>query len=216
MAKTFLTSHGDIAAVLAALFHSPEFWDTTAYRAKVKTPIEFVVSAARVGNAELDNMQPLANAMRAMGMPLYGCVTPNGYSWKAETWVSTNALVNRMNFALAFAANRLPGVATKWSPSQFTGKDTAALERSANPGDAATEEARLETALVAGGVSDTTRSALLKQFEQQRDQFFSSSAPVPVAAGNRLQFRPRFASAAERQDQLLAGLLLGSPEFQRR
>ena len=57
---------------------------------------------------------PLANAAREMGMPLYGCVTPNGYSWQSDTWVSTNALVNRMNFALSLAANRFPGISVTW------------------------------------------------------------------------------------------------------
>ena len=69
---------------LSTLFHSQEFWDTNVYRAKVKTPIEFVVSAARASNADIENLQPLANAVREMGMPLYGCVTPNGYSWTSD------------------------------------------------------------------------------------------------------------------------------------
>src|ERR1035438_9875010 len=69
MAKSYLSSGGDIAAVLNTLFHSPEFWSAGAYRAKVKTPIEFVVSAARASNATTDNMQPLVNALREMGMP---------------------------------------------------------------------------------------------------------------------------------------------------
>jgi hypothetical protein len=94
-------------AVLETLFHSPEFWSQQSYRAKVKTPIEFVASAARAGNASIDDMQPLVNALRDMGMPLYGAVPPTGYKWDAADWVSTGALVNRMNFALAVAANKL-------------------------------------------------------------------------------------------------------------
>ena len=78
MAKSYLSSGGDIAAVLKTLFHSPEFWSTATYRAKVKTPLEFVVSAARAGNADIDNMLPLANNLRQMGMPVYGAVPPTG------------------------------------------------------------------------------------------------------------------------------------------
>ena len=213
MAKTFLSSGGDINAVLTTLFHSPEFWDTNVYHAKVKTPIEFVVSAARASNASIENLQPLANATREMGMPLYGCVTPNGYSWKADTWVSTNALVNRMNFALSFAANRLPGISIEWDPSATADHDVSTIE--SNPGmpDPRAEEARLESVLLAGGLSDSTRAAVLLQFEQQ---YQNGPAPMAVAAADRQKFRARAASAAERQDQLLAGLLLGSPEFQRR
>ena len=216
MAKTFLSTDGDMSAVLSTLFHSPEFWDADVYRAKVKTPIEFVVSAARAANADIENMQPLANAMREMGMPLYGCVTPNGYSWKADTWVSTNALVNRMNFALSMAGNRLPGIAIAWDPTQTVSNDTSALETSPAAPDPQTEETRLEAILVAGGVSDSTRAAVLQQFEQQRAQNQSASVAMPVAAPDRQKYRARAVSESERQDQLLAGLLIGSPEFQRR
>ena len=216
MARTFLSSDGDISAVLSTLFHSPEFWDPDVYRAKVKTPIEFVVSAARAANADIENMQPLANAVREMGMPLYGCVTPNGYSWRADEWVSTNALVSRMNFALSFAADRLPGITIAWDPTETAGSDTTALEANPAAPDPQQEEARLESILISGGISDSTRVAVLQQFEQQRMQNQNGPAAMPVAAGDRQKFRARAISESERQDQLLAGLLIGSPEFQRR
>lgn len=220
MAKTFLSSNGDISAVLTTLFHSPEFWDANVYRAKVKTPVEFVVSAARAANADIRNMQPLANAVREMGMPLYGCATPNGYSWKSDAWVSTNALINRMNFALSLAANRLPGISIAWDPAETFGTDKNAPETNPAAPDPKTEEARLESSLVGGGVSDSTRAAVLQQFEQQRTQN-QNAAAMPVAAPgpaapDRQKFRARAVTESERQDQLLAGLLIGSPEFQRR
>jgi uncharacterized protein (DUF1800 family) len=217
MAKVFLSTNGDIAAVLSTLFHSPEFWESNVYRAKVKTPIEFVVSAARASNADIENMQPLANAVREMGMPLYGCVTPNGYSWKSDAWVSTNALVNRMNFALSLAANRLPGISIAWDPTESMTNDSAMLEVNPTAPDPQVEETRLESLLVTGGVSDSTRTAVLQQFEQQRNENQSSAAAMPVMAiADRQNFRARAVTDAERQDQVLAGLLLGSPEFQRR
>jgi uncharacterized protein (DUF1800 family) len=214
MAKTFLSSDGDISAVLSTLFHAPEFWDASVYRAKIKTPIEFVASAARASNADIENLQPLANAVRQMGMPLYGCVTPNGYSWTADTWVSTNALVNRMNFALLMAANRLPGISIAWDPTETGNNDTATLETNPSAPDPQVEESRLEALLVTGGISDSTRAAVLQQFEQQKNQ--NSAAAVPIGAPERRKFRERAVTETEKQDQLLAGLLLGSPEFQRR
>ncbi|MGA8086844.1 MAG: DUF1800 domain-containing protein [Terracidiphilus sp.] len=214
MAKTFLSSSGDIAAVLSTLFHSPEFWETNVYRAKVKTPIEFVVSAARASNADIENMQPLANAVREMGMPLYGCVTPNGYSWMSDTWVSTNALVNRMNFALSMAANRLQGISIAWDPTETVNNDTATLETNPSAPDPQVEESRLEALLVTGGVSDSTRTAVLQQFERQKNE--NSAVAVPIGAPERRKFRARAVTETEKQDELLAGLLLGSPEFQRR
>ena len=236
MAKTFLHSDGDISAVLSTLFHSQEFWTPEAYRAKVKTPEEYVVSAARATNANIDNMQPLTNALRDMGMPVYGAVPPTGYKWDASDWVSTGALVNRMNFALSLAANRLPGISIAWTPQEgplIAKIDDGSAQRGvANnpaagyvPGPVPTpeaEEQRLEAWLVDGGVSATTRAAVLDQFQAQtqaqtqaqgaQNQPGATTMPVLAKPVNPMQA----AKALERQDQLLAGLLLGSPEFQRR
>jgi uncharacterized protein (DUF1800 family) len=237
MAKTYLSSSGDISAVLKTLFHSAEFWAPDAYRAKIKTPIEFVASAARASNASIDNMQPLVNALRDMGMPLYGAVPPTGYKWEASDWVSTGALVNRMNFALALAANKLQGVAINWRAQQdvaqgnapATRVDDGAVTRSfAQPGATIdslltaptpeVEEQRLETLLVAGGVGSSTRAAVLDQFSTQIQAQTANTENIarPVTAAARPVNPAQAANSLERQDQLLAGLLLGSPEFQRR
>jgi uncharacterized protein (DUF1800 family) len=207
MAKSYLSNHGDLSAVLKTLFHSPEFWSPAVYRAKVKTPIEFVVSALRASNAQIDNFQPLDSALRQMGMPLYGCVPPSGYHWDSATWVSTGALVDRMNFALSLATNRLPGITVAWAPT--TAGFTAPSDPLPGP---ESEEARLEPLLVPGGVSAATRSAALQQFQAQ----IAAPAPVKPAALARNVNRAKAASALEKQDQILAGLILGSPEFQRR
>jgi uncharacterized protein (DUF1800 family) len=235
MSRTYLASDGDISAVLRTLFHSPELWAASDYRAKVKTPLEFVVSAARASNADITNDQPLENALRQMGMPLYGCVPPSGYKWDADDWVSTGSLVDRMNFALNLAANRMPGITVRWSPAmrpsaqlsaqpsaQLSGQDAELLdERTTDKPTPESEESRLEPLLVPGGVSDATRSAALQQFQAQiaQDRLPNASLNVsfmrPLAA-TRPQNRARAATALERQDQILAGLLIGSPEFQRR
>ena len=115
MAKAFLASGGDIKTVLRTMFDSPEFWSPEVYRAKVKTPVEFVVSAVRASGAEVNNALPLVQALDKLGMPLYGMQTPNGYRWMAEPWVSTGDLVSRMNFALVLSGDRLPGVRTDWT-----------------------------------------------------------------------------------------------------
>jgi uncharacterized protein (DUF1800 family) len=216
MAKTYLSTDGDISAVLTALFHSPEFWATSDFRAKVKTPLEFVVSSVRASGATVDNMQPLVQALRQMGMPLYGAVPPTGYKWDAADWVSTGALVDRMNFALSLAANRLPGITVEWAPDVDVNalmNDDSSKQVVPTP---ESEEARLEPLLIAGGASDATREAALKEFQEQNAQSAENGATaVPVNAPRRVNRAPA-ADAYEREDQLLAGLLLGSPEFQRR
>jgi len=223
MAQSYRNSGGDIAVVLRTMERSPEFWNQDAYRAKVKTPLEYVVSAVRASGADVENFQPLSGALRQMGMPLYECIPPTGYQWAAADWVSTGELVDRMNFALALAANRLPGIRTVWAGNAAGDDPSLSLLNGLDGGDAASvgsamiaqrgaatpesEEARLETMLIVGNVSATTRMAVLEQFEQQRTQA-DSAVPAVVNASRRVP--------GERQDQLLAGLLLGSPEFQRR
>jgi uncharacterized protein (DUF1800 family) len=219
MAKTYMSTGGDISAMLRTLFRSPEFWSANDYRAKVKTPLEYVVSAVRASNADVENFQPLENALRQMGMQLYGCIPPTGYKWVASEWVSTGALVDRMNFALNLAANRLPGVKVSWSDQPadanvgLTGDSAPDTQAMPAPTPDA-EEARLEPMIVAGGVGDQTRAAALAQFQTQADQ--GSFKVYPVSAQAKPLNTPRPANTQERQDEVLAGLLIGSPEFQRR
>jgi uncharacterized protein (DUF1800 family) len=220
MAKSYKSSGGDIAVVLKTLFRSPEFWSGTTYRAKIKTPLEFVVSAARASNADIENDLPLANNLRQMGMPVYGAIPPTGYDWKESTWVSTGALVDRMNFALNLASNRLPGITINWIPLP----DLAGAEPDTPP-TPDSEEARLEPLLIPGGATESTRSAALQQFQAQSAQIDNQpnapnntqdNAAVRAVAAARRNNRAPNATALERQDQLLAGLLIGSPDFQRR
>jgi hypothetical protein len=119
-----------------------------------------------------------------------------------------------MNFALSMAANRLPGISIEWDPTENVNNDAAMLETNPSAPDPQVEETRLESLLVTGGVSDSTRAAVLQQFEQQKNQ--NSAVAVPIGAPERRKFRARAMTETEKQDELLAGLLLGSPEFQRR
>ena len=109
MAATFRRTDGDLREVMRTLLTSPEFLSPDAYRAKVKTPFEFVVSAVRATGTEVQDATPLVRAMQQLGMPLYMCQPPTGYKDTADAWVNTGALVNRMNFALQLAGNNLRG-----------------------------------------------------------------------------------------------------------
>jgi len=222
LAKTYMSTGGDISAMLRTLFRSPEFWAASDYRAKVKTPLEFVVSAVRASNADVENFQPLENALRQMGMQLYGCIPPTGYKWVASEWVSTEALVDRMNFALNLAANRLPGIKVTWSNQPLDANvgltnDSAPDTRSDPAPTLDQEEARLEPMIVAGGVGEQTRAAALAQFQTQADQGSFKVYPISATTTTRnSKDIGRPANAIEKQDEVLAGLLIGSPEFQRR
>jgi len=199
MAKTFEKKKGDIREVLATLFHSSEFWDEGTYRAKVKTPLEFVASAVRATNADVDDAMPLARQLSNMGMPLYGAQPPTGYSMKADTWVSSSALLNRMNFALALTAGKVHGVKV----------DAVQLAGVAAPvPDSTLTLSGLEAKLLAADVSKQTHDSIAAQIDAPKNaapdpQDKKPGRKAPVVA------RPPDAST-------IAGLLLGSPEFQRR
>ncbi|MEX2270749.1 MAG: DUF1800 domain-containing protein [Vicinamibacterales bacterium] len=135
VAKVFLDSDGDLKKVTRAIVTSPEFMSAEARRAKVKTPFEFVVSAMRATGADVRNAAPLVQQLRTLGMPLYGAQPPTGYSDRAVTWVNSGALINRMNFAVALVANRLPG--TRVAPATVD-PDTVVSQDTLSPGTRAT------------------------------------------------------------------------------
>ena len=114
MAASFLASKGDIKTVLRTMFNAPEFWSADVYRAKLKTPEEFVISALRASGAQVQNAVPLVQSLGILGMPLYGMQTPNGYSWTKDGWLNTGALVARMNFSLVMSDDRMRGTDTVW------------------------------------------------------------------------------------------------------
>ena len=109
-AERFLETDGNLREVTRTVVTSPEFFSAAARRAKVKTPLEFVVSGVRALDARVESGRHLARALRELGMPLYACQPPTGYSDQAAAWVSTGALLARMNFAVALVQGRLAGV----------------------------------------------------------------------------------------------------------
>jgi uncharacterized protein (DUF1800 family) len=109
-AARFQATNGDIREVLRTILTSPEFFAADAYRAKVKTPFEFVVSAIRATASGVSSAVALVQTVRQLGMPLYFCQPPTGYADKADVWVNTGALLERMNFALALVNGRMRGV----------------------------------------------------------------------------------------------------------
>jgi len=102
-AARFTATGGDLRETMRTILTSREFLSPDAYRAKVKTPFEFVVSAARATGADVINAATLVRAVQQLGMPLYQCQPPTGYADSADAWVNTGALVNRMNFATQIA-----------------------------------------------------------------------------------------------------------------
>jgi len=189
MAETFQKTDGDIREVLHAMIYSPEFWSKDAYRTKIKTPFELVVSATRAVGADVDVPFALVQWTNRIGQPLYQCEPPTGYSNKADAWVNTGALLNRMNFSLALTGNRLRG--TQVNMETLLG-DRAATDPHATLN-------RAVQALLGGQLSQQTRETLEKQLADP--QILQASLDDPLKQVNAA---------------MIAGLVLGSPEFQRR
>ncbi|MEA2260968.1 MAG: hypothetical protein QOJ51_3793 [Acidobacteriaceae bacterium] len=222
MAKTYLRSDGDIRQVLRTLFTSPEFWSRDAYRAKVKTPEEFVLSAVRATGGQVDRPAIVLNAMGQLGMPFYGCQTPNGYSWTAGAWVNSGDLLTRINIALALAGHKL-GTATDLDAlMKIKGPDAAS---------AAQKEARLEAIFLNGELNPQARQTVLQQADALAVQGpIALPAAEPFKPGSKqagtMPVRAAFVQVmdsatpipapADKQAALVAGLLLGSPDFQKR
>ncbi len=189
MAQTFQSSDGDIRAVMKTMIYSPEFWSRDAYRAKIKTPYELVISTARALGTDVDTPMPLVQWTGRIGEPLYQCQPPTGYSDKADTWVNTGALLNRLNYSLALAGNRVRGSRTD-APS-LLGMDSSA--------DAKAALDRAVQLFLGGQTAPTTVETLEKQLDNPQIVQAKLDDPVKhVDLG------------------VVAGLVLGAPEFQRR
>jgi uncharacterized protein (DUF1800 family) len=179
MSQVFLKTNGDLREVYRAMFTAPEFWSQDAYRAKIKTPFEMTVSAVRALGAETNGAPQFHRWIAQMGEPLFLAQPPTGYADKAENWVNTGALLERMNFALALSGNRIPGTRVDLSNlKSMTASQIADY---------------FINQLLHGNVSPQTRATLEKNLSD-----------------------PQIARADGSADPAkIAGLILGSPEFQR-
>jgi uncharacterized protein (DUF1800 family) len=188
MAQAFQKSNGDIREVMRTMIYSPEFWSRDAFRAKVKTPYELVASSVRALGTEVDTPMPLVQWVGRIGEPLYQCQPPTGYSDKSETWVNSGALLNRLNFSLALAGNKVRG----------SRSDVAALlgsESDVDPKQTLDRAVGVFLGAAAPGTVDT----LQKQLENP--QVLQAKLDDPVKQVDL---------------GVLTGLVLGAPEFQRR
>lgn len=110
MASTFLEKNGDIKKVLLTMVSSPEFWSASSLREKTKSPFELAISAVRSLHADITQPYQLYNWINKMGEKMYYYQAPTGFPDKGQYWINTGALLNRMNFGLALASGRIQGI----------------------------------------------------------------------------------------------------------
>ena len=212
-AATFLKTGGDIRETLRTIITSPEFFSQPAFRSKVKSPFEVVASAMRAMNAQPDSTPRTALTVAFLGEPIYGHQAPNGWPETGESWMNTGAILNRINFGMAVAAGRLPGVSFRAIPAL----DTLQSATRAQQVDA------VIASILSGIASPDTRKVL----ESGENPLLAKATPDDIArqsairknGGNRRQMlNGRGLGAAPQLDGIaqMVGLALGSPEFQRR
>jgi uncharacterized protein (DUF1800 family) len=212
MAKTFLSTDGDLREVMRTMFTSPEFWAKENFHAKVKTPLEMMASSLRATNADVDYSFLLAGQLNIMGQPLYRKVEPTGYSLKNADWLNSAALLGRMNFALSLVSNRIPGIKVDLKPYED-----------------ATDANTVAHALLMTDLSENAKKAIqmgvdnpeiLQQVNQRAQTRPEGETAMGPGRGGMGPFRRGMdvgqMGVASSKTALLAGLTLGSPDFQRR
>ena len=216
VAATYAKTDGDIRELLRTIFFSNEFNSPEAYRAKVKRPFELVISAIRTVGADTNGGPGTHQWLQRMGEPLYGFITPNGYSDTAESWVNTGGLLERMNFALALASNRIPG--TRVNLAKLSG----------NVGTSEADKTKLMdqflNTILGGDISKTTRETLLKQLDQPTVVSIPAPGQRPPERQDDMgqmegpdqmpRQRPRVEATINDPVTKVVGLILGTPEFQ--
>jgi uncharacterized protein (DUF1800 family) len=192
MAARYAETDGDIRQVLATIFTSAEFWDRRHFGAKYKTPYEYVISSVRAAGTAVTNFRPLAGTMQLLGMPTYGCLTPNGYPNTQDAWLNPDAMMARLSFATALGNGNLPleappfdGDGAGGNRGYFNKKGTTNIRLDTNPARPGRKmdplDATAVTATLGNSFSQKTRDAI-------------EAAPP----------------------QLRAAMVLGSPEFMMR
>jgi uncharacterized protein (DUF1800 family) len=203
MAAKFEETDGDIREVLRTMIRSPEFWSPKEYGNKMKTPLDFVVSAVRASGANVASPDSLVDNLSGMGMQPYGMAVPTGYSMKSAQWDNEGGLLARMNFSTALTQGNLAGVqfdpATLITLGVLTGLNEphAKAVLADKPAGMDFAIALAEDAMLPGELQPKDEAVIRKQAED----------PQPTSAAmfsmtNRLRF--------------VAGFILASPEFQHR
>jgi hypothetical protein len=233
MAATFLVKNGDIKQVLITMVSSPEFWSKEALREKTKSPFELAISSVRSLNAEVNMPYQLYTWVTKMGQKMYYYQAPTGFPDKGQYWINTGALLNRMNFGLALASNRIPGIKV----------DLLALNKGHEPesaeaalvtytrlimGDRNTDATikrlspLLHDPLLDKKVDAAAEKSIAGQPAAQMNDDLSTDdntmTPKEGKKGGRKRDAPALATIKGNNNMMsqVVGIIIGSPEFQRR
>jgi uncharacterized protein (DUF1800 family) len=217
MTKTFIQKNGDIKAILITMVNSPEFWEPAAIREKIKSPFELAISSVRNLQVHIDDPNQLSNWIGRMGEKMYNYQAPTGFPDRGQYWINTGSLLNRMNFGLAFAGGRIQGISidllslnnhhepeSAMAALGIYGKILVPL------GDSLQMQKRLSPLLNDPALAQKVSSAASSRNTNETNVNNDSLRQVTAAL---------VMQRAKQNNIMLAqvvGVLIGSPEFQRR
>jgi uncharacterized protein (DUF1800 family) len=178
---TWKRTDGDLREIYRTIITSPEFFSPEAMRKKIKSPFEYAVSSVRALNGSLDtdeliskrqlpreanslirppqgggyldiNTNTLIGQIGTMGQPLFQYQAPTGFPEDSRKWVSSGALISRLNFSLALTQGKINDVRLD-DPSENSGEtmDSNALID------------RIATRILHGDISPSTRATLVNE-----------------------------------------------------
>lgn len=235
MAKTFKDKDGDIREVLITMVSSPEFWSPAAVREKTKSPFELVISSVRSLDAKITQPYQLYSWANKMGQKMYAYQAPTGFPDRGQYWINTGALLNRMNFGLALASQRIPGVKidlaelnnhhepespaaalTTYSKIIMPERNLTATIKQLTP--------MLNDPNLGKKVSDAADKAAppaQPDMTSSQDMMMANATPVRKQEKKNFNYKKGYQAMANAQgnNSMLAqvvGIIVGSPEFQRR
>ena len=230
MADVFIQSGGDIKQTMIAMLNSREFWKREVLRSKIKSPFELVVSAIRATNADLRNTNQLNDWCARMGQKIYSYAAPTGFPDKASFWVNTGSLLNRMNFGLAIGAQRIPGLAVNllalnnnhepesvedalktYSAILLPGRNqTENINRLTSLVRDEALQSRLDKALASTQSASTTQDDMTGGAEMMGEEM------APKMGKGKEKKMPAMEAGVSGQVAHVVGIIIGSPEFQRK
>jgi len=217
-AETFRRTDGDIREVVRTIVTSQEFFASSAYRAKVKSPFELVVSALRAMNATPDMTPRSAQVVARLGQPLFLHQAPNGWPERGDAWINTGAILNRINFGLAMAGGAIPGAHPERWPryAEITSAPRASQVDAVISGFLGGEASVETRGILERGENPLAANCELRaaSCELPRDTAVIEEDMAPAAARNRRDPLSRPVNLSGLNE--IIGLALGAPEFQRR
>ena len=208
MTKTFVASKGDIKEVLLTMVMHPDFWAKAKEKEKIKSPFELAVSAVRATGTEVAAPYQVFTWSEKMGQKFYFYQAPTGFPDRASFWINTGSLLNRMNFGMAIAAQKIPGFKT----------NLLALNQNHEP-ESVEEALQIYTKLLLPVTNQKENSARIMSIVRAQNIDEKIASATKDTGGMQDMQKETIAQMNNTPLKSMAqvvGVIIGSPAFQRK